>query len=117
MLLSQLNDWSSSIGRSFIYLLVIAGIMALAYYVTRALAVKVRGFAGGNLKIIEAVAVGQGCSVFLLKAGKKVLLIGVTKEKITYLTEMEEADIEFRESTTPARFDAYLGGFLKGKKK
>jgi len=116
MLLAQLNDWSSSIGRSFIYILVLVGIMILAYYVTRVLGTKVRGFSGGNLKIIEGVAVGQGSSVFLLKAGKKFILVGVTKDRVTYLTEMDGDDIDIKETPGQGRFDMYLNNFLKGKK-
>jgi len=116
MLLSQLNDWSSSVGRSFIYLLILVGIMILAYYVTRVLGVRVRGISGGNLKVIEGVGVGQGSSVLLLKAGKKYVLIGVTKDRISHLTELEESDIELKETPPPGRFDAYLGNFLKGKR-
>ena len=116
MLLTQLNDWSSTIGRSFIYLLVIIAIMAFAYYLTRFLGSKVRGFSGGNLKIMEGVSVGQGSSVMLLKAGKRIILLGVTKERVTLLTEMNEADLISAEARAPGRFDTYLLSFLKGKK-
>ena len=115
MLLMRLNDWSSY-GRSFIYILVLIALMAIAYYVTRFLSVKARGYAGGNVKIIEGVSVGQGGSVVLLKAGKKFVLVGVTKDRVSFLTELDETDIDIKETPQSGRFDMYLGKFLKGKK-
>ena len=116
MLLTQLNDWSYPIGRSFIYLLILVILMFAAYYVTRMLTAKLRGTSFGNLKIIEGLNVGQNGSVLLIKAGKRFMLIGVTKEKITCLAEFDKDDLEPAETRQPGRFDAYLNNFLKGKK-
>jgi len=80
------------------------------------LSAKVRGFSGGNLKVMEGVGVGQNGSVLLVKAGRKFILIGVTKDRVTYLTELDEADIELKEPQAPGRFDSYLTNFMKGKK-
>ena len=115
MLLSGLNDWSS-IGRSFLYLFVLVAIMALAYILTRLLNTKVRGYPGGNLKVIEGVGVGQNGSVVLLKAGSKFILVGVTRESVSYLTDFSEADINMQETVKNKSFESYLSNFLKGKK-
>ena len=117
MLLTQLNDWSSSIGRSFLYIFILVCIMVLAYYLTRFIGTKARGFSSGNLKIIEGLGVGQNSSVLLIKAGERFLLIGVTKDTVSYLTELNATDIELKEITPTGRiFDTYLNNILKGKK-
>ena len=117
MLLTPLIDWSSSFGRSFIYLIVLIFIIAAAYYATRFLTAKVRGTTFGNLKIMEGLGVGQHGSVLLVKAGAKYVLIGVTKDRITYLTELTKDELNINESAPPVRFDTFLSGFMKNKNK
>ena len=116
MLLTQVIDWSSSFGRSFVYLLIFIALMALAYYATRYFTSKMRGTPYGNLKVVEGLGVGQHGNVLLVKAGKKYILIGVTKEKITFLTELGEEDLILNESAAPAKFESYLKNFMKNKK-
>ena len=117
MLLTQLNDWSSSIGRSFLYIFILIAVMAIAFYVTKYLSAKSRGYTSGNLKIIEGLSVGQHSSVLLIKAGEKFMLIGVTKENVNYLSEIDGTDLESSSVTPPGRvFESYLNNFLKGRK-
>jgi len=116
MILTQIIDWSSSFGRSFVYLLVFIALMALAYYAARFFTAKARGTPYGNLKVIEGLGVGQQGNVLLIKAGKKYILIGVTKDKITFLTELGEDDLNLSESAVPVRFESYLKKIMKTKK-
>jgi len=116
MFLTQLNDWSSSIGRSFIYIFILLAVLFIAYYLTRFFNTRVRGFQGGNIKIVEGMGVGQNGNLLIVKAGKKYLLLGVTKEKISYLSDIDAEDIEIKDPPQTGRvFDMYLKNFLKGK--
>jgi len=90
--------------------------MALAYYATRFFTAKARGTPYGNLKVIEGLGVGQQGNVLLVKAGKKYILIGVTKERITFLAELGEGDLNLNEPAAPAKFESYLKKFMKNKK-
>lgn len=90
--------------------------MFLAFYVTRFLSVKIRGYSGGNIKVIEGIGVGNNGSVVLIKAGSKFVLLGVTKERVSYLTELESSDIEAVQQAQPKKFETYLSNLLKGKK-
>jgi flagellar biosynthetic protein FliO len=69
---------------------------AVAYFVVR------RGFSrtrGGGIRLTDSVFLGQNTSVRLIKAGERFLLIGVTKENISLLTELDKSDVSETEET------------------
>ena len=94
----------------------------LAYYVIKLMAgARGRQFkrTSGNLQLIDSISVGLGTSVQIIKAGEKYIVISVSKERVTYLTEVEhlefaeEGDQVFDPSQVP--FGAVLAKFLKLK--
>ena len=106
----------------FLYLLVIFGVVVfLAFYTTKWIA-KVKISKGGgrnsNVRIIDSVSVGQQGQVHLLKAGNQYILIGVTKERITYLSDVDPEELHIR--AEPAEeymaFDKIMKRMLPGKK-
>ena len=95
----------------------------LAYYVLRLMGgARVRQFGRtrGNLQLIDSISVGVGTSIQIVKAGEKYLVISVTKERVTLLTELEdledlaqEGEQAFDASQVP--FGTILARFLKPK--
>ncbi|MCL2386692.1 MAG: flagellar biosynthetic protein FliO [Defluviitaleaceae bacterium] len=69
----------------------------LAYFVTKKMA-GARGMGigrrTGNLSIVESINVGGQAVVRLVKAGDKFLVIGVTKERVTLLSELGKEQID-----------------------
>ena len=94
------TSWSNSVGQLFYLVIVLILICALAYYAIKWMA-RARNVKSGNLnmKVLEAVSVGQAATVQLVKAGEKYIVIGVTKERVTFLTEMTEDELE--QAATP----------------
>ena len=94
-------------------------VLFLAYYITRFLGASGRlsRARGANIKVLEATSVGQAGSVQLVRVGQKVLLLGVTKEHISVLTEMTEDELDvsiYTPSPAPALpFDKVLGRLYK----
>jgi len=79
----------------FLYLILIFGVVVLlAYYATKwiAKAKQVRG-ANANLRIMDSLSLGAQGSVHLIQAGEQYILVGVTKEQITYLTKLDPAEL------------------------
>ena len=71
-------------------------VAGLAYFATKLLALS-RGRAaitrGGNLKVIESIAIGMQSVLQLVKAGDKYLVLGITKERITLLAELSAEEV------------------------
>ena len=93
----------------------------LAYYVLKLMGgTRARQFGrirGRNLQLIDSISVGVGTSIQIVKAGEKYLVISVTKERVTLLTEVE--DLEFAEEAEPGfdpsqvPFGTVLAKFMK----
>ncbi|MCL2577863.1 MAG: flagellar biosynthetic protein FliO [Defluviitaleaceae bacterium] len=72
-----------------------------------------------NLSVVESINVGGQAVVRLVKAGDKYLLVGVTKERITYLAEIDKEQIieqkapELTNLNTP--FGKVLSRFIQPK--
>lgn len=115
LLSSWRNDWGI-IGQSFLLVFICVLIFVLTYYVNRYISrARMSGKIGGNICIVEVVGVGVQSTVQLIKVGKKYLLIGVSKDRIVFLTEVDPADIEIPEHNpiiNKNMFDKYLNKFL-----
>jgi len=87
----------------------------LAYYVTKRM-FGARGAAmgrnGGNLAIVESVNVGGQAIIQLVKAGDKYLVIGVTKERITMLSELSAEQITEFEAPDSTGLNSPFGKIL-----
>lgn len=110
------SDWSpmsaiSMIGQLIFLILVFAGVIILAYYSTKWVASAKTSRRSGNLNVIESMSVGHQGAVQIIRAGKKYFLIGITKEKVTLLSEIDENDIEIMENKPQiinASFERYF---------
>ena len=72
----------------------------LAYYVLKLMGgARARQYkrSSGNLQLMDSISIGIGSSIQIVKAGEKYLVISVTKERVTLLTEV--ANLEFAEET------------------
>jgi flagellar protein FliO/FliZ len=86
--------------------LVTAFVALLAYYLLRMMSsgVRWRGGTGNqrNLRLIEAISVGAGATVQLVKAGTVYLVIGVSRMGITALGTLTSDEItEIEQAAAP----------------
>lgn len=73
-------------------------ILVAAYYTTKWIGKNEAGFkTNGNLKIIETCRISSNMAIQIVKAGNRYLLIGVSKEQITFLTELSEEELSVTE--------------------
>lgn len=117
---SSINGgWSmfSMIAQLFFILLVFAAVVALAIFSTKWVAsAKYIKRGNNNLQLMDSMSIGYQSAVHLLKCGNKYILIGVTKDKITMLTEVQKEELEITEKLQgrqKAHFEKYLGSFIK----
>lgn len=98
-------------------ILVTVIVALLAYY-----SIKIMGLArgrhrvGSNVYVVESIVVGQQSMVQLIKAGDKYLVIGVTKERVTLLSELDESQVKVPdEVNVGVPFGNVLNRFLTPK--
>ena len=92
----------------------------LAYYSLKMMGLaRSRRMAGGNLSLIESIAVGQQSMVQLIKVGDEFIVIGVTKENVSLLCTLDETQVTVPEvgNIMPGNinFAKILGRFQENK--
>jgi len=86
------------IGIIFLFFLV----LYIAYFVTKHLGKwQMNQSSGANMTIIEVLSVGPQKTLQLVRIGKKYLVIGVTREHITQIEEVSEADLIIQNQKNP----------------
>ncbi|NLK20772.1 MAG: flagellar biosynthetic protein FliO [Epulopiscium sp.] len=120
-------NWFNMLGQFFFLIVLFMIILAAAYYVTRLLGrFQHQKYKTCNIKIIESIAIAPQKTLQLIKVGNKVYLIGITKDNIVYLSEIDGEIIHELElddvGVLNPKFDKYLNLWLdkfkdKGKNK
>jgi len=96
----------------FFLLIVFIFVIGLAYYITKKLAsLGTLRMKGKNIKILETIQIGINQHIHLVQVGDKMLIIGVSKENISYLSEADDQSIDLSlyqiGNKTPS-FEQYL---------
>ena len=122
MLLLSTNSWTTFdlIAQLFFILIVLIGVIVLAVYVTKLVAgAKYVRRGNKNLRLMDSLGLGFQNGIHLVKAGKKYVLLGITKDKISFLCELSESDIEDAEQDMGLElpsFENYLNRILRKNK-
>lgn len=90
----MLNNILQLITALFVFVLV----LALTYFVTKWIAKSgAMQSHAKNIKVIETYKIAPSKYIQIIQIGKKQYAIGVTKEQITFLSELEEDQLEIPE--------------------
>ncbi len=92
------------------------GILALAYFATRKMAMMNKRMAfNKNMEVIEVLQLTQGNYLYIIKVGKEYHLMGSTqKGNICYCQRIDEEQLDLEKVVQPS-FEAYFKHFMKGK--
>jgi len=95
-------------------------VASLAWFATKKLFGGARGGmrrGGENLSVIESVGLVGQATLHLVKAGDKYFVVSATKERISFLAEVNGDDIAEQEAQTPMEspFGKVLSRFIKPK--
>lgn len=110
----QVNiNWFNMLGQFFFLIVLFAIILVGAYYVTKWIGkFQNQRYQGNNIKVIESVAIAPQKMLQLIQVGKKLYLIGVSKDNIVFLSEIEKETIKNLntnlQDSSVIRFDSYL---------
>ena len=84
-------NWLSAISILGLFILVLFG----AYFATKFLGnFQSNRMGNGNIKIIEAISVGPNKTIQIIKIGDDFVLIGVTRDRITFLKDIDESGLD-----------------------
>lgn len=90
-----------------------------AYYASRLLGnFQLNKNRAANLKIVEVISIGPQKTVQLIKVGSEYILVGVTKDHITFIKEISESNLDINllqgnDQVVP--FNKYLDQYFKKK--
>ena len=111
--MTNTGDWSASIdvlGQFFYILLIFAIVILLFLFCARWFAA-MHNQGGKNIRVIESRSIAPQSSVQILQVGERMFLIGVTKEHISFLTEITGQVINTNTKSNKALFEKYLKRF------
>ncbi len=97
---------SSLLKAVFALVLVLLLIFALAWYLRRLQ--NFPGGAGGSLKVLATLPVGQRERVILVQAGSEQLLLGVTSNSVTLLKTLDQPLLDLPASSKAGGFTSQL---------
>ena len=103
-------------------------VLVIAYVCTRWIAgARYRHGIGGNLQLLESIALGQQAYLQLVRVGGRYFVVGLTKNGITQICELDAAEVSTPEaasvlgegygvvSAASGSFEKYLKKFIKDK--
>ena len=95
MILAELSDRAESFTQFLTVILVFVLVLALTYFTTRFVGnyQKARSVAG-NFEVIETYRITNGKYLQIVKIGEKYVVIGIGKDNITTICELEAGDIK-----------------------
>lgn len=99
-----------------VVLIVFCGVLALSYYGTQKIGhVNKKVNANKNMEIIEVLPLMQGQYLYIVKVAGRYFLLGCSqKGNISYLNELNEKDLIFKEGRGIS-FQEHLMQLMKGK--
>ncbi len=106
-------DQLKDIGTILFAIIALVGVLVLAYLTTRWLSSSSLGRRGkGIIEILDRQPAAQDKSLLVVRVGKKILLVGVSSQNITKLTELDEDDISAASSPSDQDFASALKSAL-----
>ena len=101
-------------------IVIFALVIAITYFATRWVGgIQKEKMIGSNVKVLETMRISNSKYIQILKIGNKCFAIAVCKDTITYLCEVNEEDLIYRENNSSKlkseNFNAILEKFKKDK--
>ena len=92
-----------------------AAILYLAYLTTKYIGKKYSissGMSGKNLKIIDSLSLAPDKVLMIVKAGGKTVLVGLSRDHMEYICDVDENELTIPEEGAAAPFSSdFIGAF------
>lgn len=109
-----------NIGSVVMALLVFILILYLAYFATKKMGkrLSIRDTGNKNIKIIDSISVGQNKAIMIIETAGKTLLLGITQNEISLISELDKTQLVLTEQKSggePMEFSKAFKNVLEEK--
>ncbi|MGN0318952.1 MAG: flagellar biosynthetic protein FliO [Lachnospira sp.] len=119
MIFATMSSRLESFVQFITLLLIFIFVLAVTYFSTRIVGkVQKNKLSGSNIQILETMRISNNKYIQIVRIGSKCFSIAVGKDEITYLCEINEDDLIYKEqdfSVNSESFKAILDKFKKDK--
>ena len=119
MLLSISGSRIEALAQLITLILVFAFVLAITYFTTKFVGnFQKKKMLGSNIRILETMRISNSKYIQVVKIGSQCFAIAVSKDTVTYLCELQEEDLVYKDSSTEVKsesFKAILDKFKREK--
>lgn len=101
MVIASMNSRIEAFAQLLTLLIIFIFVLAVTYYVTRFVGnYQKNKLSGSNINILETMRIANNKYIQIVKIGSRVFAIAVAKDTVSYLCELDEDELIYKESSS-----------------
>ena len=101
MVIASMSSRIEAFAQLLTLLIIFIFVLAVTYYVTRFVGnYQKNKLSGSNINILETMRIANNKYIQIVKIGSRVFAIAVAKDTVSYLCELDEDELIFKESSS-----------------
>ena len=101
MVISSMSSRIEAFAQLLTLLIIFIFVLAVTYYVTRFVGnYQKNKLSGSNINILETMRIANNKYIQIVKIGSRVFAIAVAKDTVSYLCELDEDELIYKESSS-----------------
>lgn len=101
MVIASMSSRIEAFAQLLTLLIIFIFVLAVTYYVTRFVGnYQKNKMSGSNINILETMRIANNKYIQIVKIGSRVFAIAVAKDTVSYLCELDEDELIYKESSS-----------------
>ena len=101
MVIASMSSRIEAFAQLLTLLIIFIFVLAVTYYVTRFVGnYQTNKLSGSNINILETMRIANNKYIQIVKIGSRVFAIAVAKDTVSYLCELDEDELIYKESSS-----------------
>ena len=101
MVIASMSSRIEAFAQLITLLIILIFVLAVTYYVTRFVGnYQKNKLSGSNINILETMRIANNKYIQIVKIGSRVFAIAVAKDTVSYLCELDEDELIYKESSS-----------------
>lgn len=101
MVIASMSSRIEAFAQLITLLIIFIFVLAVTYYVTRFVGnYQKNKLSGSNINILETMRIANNKYIQIVKIGSRVFAIAVAKDTVSYLCELDENELIYKESSS-----------------
>lgn len=101
MVIASMSSRIEAFAQLLALLIIFIFVLAVTYYVTRFVGnYQKNKLSGSNINILETMRIANNKYIQIVKIGSRVFAIAVAKDTVSYLCELDEDELIYKESSS-----------------